>query len=144
VRSPDGRVFMRSLLLWLAATCPTAADEKVESVVSGTVTIQMIPTTQSGDQTAAPAAETGQVVVRFGPKKTTSEPDDLERCGKSWNDRFVAHTKKLLKAKETGAALRGRSEKPLTRMQYREHMYGCLEPSTGSAGAAGQPRPDGS
>ena len=54
-------------LVWLALASSTmAADDSIESVVSGTVTIQIVPANPSGVEALPGTPATGQVVVRFG------------------------------------------------------------------------------
>lgn len=135
-----------ALLLWFAvASSAMAADDKVESVVSGTVTIQMVPATQPGAETRQKPPDVGQVIVRFGPQKSAAEPNKLEQCGDKWNKELADHVKRVAKEK-TEPTLRGQIEKPLTRFDYRKYMYDCLTAPAEDAQAPGPAdvRPAGS
>jgi hypothetical protein len=128
------------VLLVTLASAAIAADDTVESVVSGTLTIQLVPATPPGAEAPPDAPQAGQVTVRLGTKKAAAQPDKLEECGSRWNKRLAEHNKRL--ELEKGKRSRGQLDRPLSRYHYRETMYLCLEGGGQQTPTTAQQPPD--
>jgi hypothetical protein len=121
--------------------CPAAAEERYQSMMSGDVTIKVVPVDAA---TGASQPQSGEnLTVRFvPPPKPEHENEDgvwrkLRSCGKDWDDKLHAHNQALARLEKYIAYYEKwrnspaqRPPKPpepdLTRASYRACMYQCL------------------
>jgi len=92
------------VLVSLAATAAAAADQAIDSTVSGRVE-------------AVDSKVSGSLSIHFSPAAPAQETDRLALCGAEWDKKRDAYDL----ARKTNITL-----EPLTRLDYRHCMYRCL------------------
>jgi hypothetical protein len=109
--------------------CPTVADETLQSTMSGTVTLQVVPNTTPDVQAQPQSSETMTLRIVRPPQQVNTDEDDIEYklqvCGKRWNQKLSDFEKSKKVAEQKRTRIPDRDI--LTRVSYRQCMYWCLD-----------------